>query len=54
MRNVLPLSPMTADEYEKLPSEEKEHFCGMHRIKSYHNRRVHSARFCSYEIEHKG
>ena len=26
MRNVLPLSPMTADEYEKLPSEEKEHF----------------------------
>jgi hypothetical protein len=26
MRNVLPLSPMTADEYEKLPPEEKEHF----------------------------
>src|SRR4029453_17215987 len=26
MRNVSPLSPMTADEYEKLPPEEKEHF----------------------------
>jgi hypothetical protein len=26
MRNVLPLSPMTLDEHEKLPPEEKEHF----------------------------
>jgi hypothetical protein len=23
-------------------------------LKLYYNRRVHSARFCSYEIEHKG
>jgi Protein of unknown function (DUF3309) len=23
-------------------------------FKSYYNRGVHSARFCSYEIEHKG
>jgi hypothetical protein len=26
VRNVLPLSQMTADEYEKLPFDEKEHF----------------------------
>jgi hypothetical protein len=26
MRNVLPLSLMTADEYEQVPPEEKEHF----------------------------
>jgi hypothetical protein len=26
MSNVLPLSPMTADEYKQLPPEEKEHF----------------------------
>jgi hypothetical protein len=26
MRNVLPLSPIALDEYEKLPADEKEHF----------------------------
>jgi hypothetical protein len=31
MRNVLPLSPIALDEYEKLPADEKEHFSALFR-----------------------
>jgi hypothetical protein len=51
MRNVLPLSPMTADEYEKLPSGEKEHFAECARCGEIFDRR--SLDEVLFHIDHK-